>query len=105
MLGSVNGSMLVSLLVGSLPGIVLGSYLSARLPDVVLRGVLATVLALVGISWCSDPTGEINSAMSASTGPRRRPPNPQPKPCPPVGGCSAASSRPSAPRRWSGCPG
>jgi uncharacterized protein len=49
MLGSVNGSMLVSLLVGSLPGIVLGSYLSVRLPDVVLRGVLATVLALVGM--------------------------------------------------------
>jgi uncharacterized membrane protein YfcA len=49
MLGSVNGSMLVSLLVGSLPGIVLGSYLSARLPDVVLRGVLAAVLALVGV--------------------------------------------------------
>ncbi len=48
MMGSVNGSMLVSLLVGSLPGVVLGSYLSARLPEIVLRGVLATVLALVG---------------------------------------------------------
>jgi hypothetical protein len=48
MMGSVNGSMLVSLLIGSLPGIVLGSYLSVRLPEIVLRGVLATVLALVG---------------------------------------------------------
>ncbi len=48
MLGSVNGSMLLSLLTGSLPGIVLGSYMAVRIPDAVLRGVLAAVLALVG---------------------------------------------------------
>ncbi len=48
MMGSVDGSMLVSLLVGSLPGIVIGSYFASRVPDPVLRGILAAVLALVG---------------------------------------------------------
>ena len=43
---AVNNLLLLPLIV---PGIVLGSYLSVRLPDVVLRGVLATVLALVGM--------------------------------------------------------
>ncbi len=46
--GSVNVSLLVSLLCGSIPGIVLGSYLSARLPEAVLRPVLAAVLIVVG---------------------------------------------------------
>lgn len=47
-LGSVNGILLVSLLLGSIPGIIIGSQLSARLPDRVLRLILASVLALVG---------------------------------------------------------
>jgi hypothetical protein len=46
--GSVDGAVLLSLLVGSLPGIVLGSYASARVPDRLLRLVLAAVLAVVG---------------------------------------------------------
>jgi uncharacterized membrane protein YfcA len=48
-LGSVNGSMLASLLVGSLPGIVLGSFLAVRVPDAFLRLLLAAVLVIVGV--------------------------------------------------------
>lgn len=47
-LGSVDGAMLLSLLIGSLPGIALGSYLSARSPEALLRYLLAAVLVLVG---------------------------------------------------------
>ena len=48
MLGSVNLSMLASLLMGSIPGIVLGSLFAVRVPDAVLRPVMAATLALVG---------------------------------------------------------
>ena len=48
MLGSVNVSMLVSLLIGSIPGIILGSLFAVRVPDAVLRPVLAVTLAVVG---------------------------------------------------------
>ncbi len=48
LIGSIDWSMLASLLVGSLPGIVIGSLLSTRVPEKVLRGVLAATLALVG---------------------------------------------------------
>lgn len=48
MLGSVNWTLLGSLLVGSIPGIILGSYMSARVPEAVLRSVLAGTLLLVG---------------------------------------------------------
>ncbi len=48
LLGSVDGSMLVSLLIGSLPGIAIGSHLSARSPEALLRNLLAAVLVLVG---------------------------------------------------------
>ena len=47
-LGSVNGVVLLSLLCGSIPGIVLSSHTAARVPDAVMRGMLATVLAVVG---------------------------------------------------------
>ncbi|MFT3792337.1 MAG: sulfite exporter TauE/SafE family protein [Rudaea sp.] len=47
-LGSIDGTLLVSLLVGSLPGIVIGSQLAAYVPDRVLRPILATALAAVG---------------------------------------------------------
>lgn len=47
-LGSVNGAMLISLLIGSLPGVVLGAYLSTRVSDAILRVVLAAVLVVVG---------------------------------------------------------
>jgi uncharacterized protein len=46
--GSVDTTILVSLLIGSLPGIFVGSYAAAAIPDKVLRLTLAVVLALVG---------------------------------------------------------
>ena len=47
-LGSVDWSLLASLLLGSLPGIAIGSMLVVRVPDGVLRPVLASVLMVVG---------------------------------------------------------
>ncbi len=47
-LGTVNGTLLASLLIGSVPGIVLGSLASGRLPDNVVRRLLALVLLVVG---------------------------------------------------------
>jgi uncharacterized membrane protein YfcA len=47
-MGSVDFSLLLSLLVGSVPGIIIGSLVSARVPDKVLRAVLAGTLAIVG---------------------------------------------------------
>jgi uncharacterized membrane protein YfcA len=46
--GSVNWTLLASLLVGSLPGIYLGSQFVGRVPDTLLRFLLATMLVLVG---------------------------------------------------------
>ena len=48
-MGAVDLLMLVSLLVGSVPGIILGSNLAAVVPESVLRGVLASVLLVVGL--------------------------------------------------------
>ena len=47
-LGTVDWTLLGSLLIGSLPGIWLGSHVSARVPDRVLRPILASTLVLVG---------------------------------------------------------
>jgi uncharacterized membrane protein YfcA len=47
-MGSVNFSLLASLLIGSIPGIVIGSLLSSRVPDRILRPILAGTLAIVG---------------------------------------------------------
>ena len=47
-LGSVDWTLLTSLLTGSVPGIIIGSYLSAHVPDAVLRPILATTLVVVG---------------------------------------------------------
>jgi uncharacterized membrane protein YfcA len=47
--GSVDTSMLLSLLMGSIPGIVLGSYLAPRIPEQGLRYTLAVVLTVVGV--------------------------------------------------------
>jgi hypothetical protein len=47
-LGSIDWSLLATLLVGSLPGIVLGSRLAPRLPERLLRPLLAGMLVLVG---------------------------------------------------------
>jgi uncharacterized protein len=47
--GTVDLSLLASLLIGSLPGIALGSVIAPRFPERALRLLLAAVLALVGI--------------------------------------------------------
>ena len=47
-IGSVDWSLLASLLVGSIPGIAIGSYFASRVPDKVLRPLLAGTLAVVG---------------------------------------------------------
>ena len=47
-IGSVDGGLLISLLIGSLPGIAIGSHFASRVPDRVLRPALAGTLALVG---------------------------------------------------------
>jgi len=47
-LGSINGALLISLLIGSLPGIAIGSQLAAYVPDRLLRTILAGTLAVVG---------------------------------------------------------
>jgi hypothetical protein len=48
-LGSVNWTLVTTLLLGSIPGIVLGSHLSSRLPERVVRSALAVILVLVGV--------------------------------------------------------
>lgn len=50
-LGSVNFSLLGSLLLGSLPGIYVGSRIGLHLPDRVLRPVLGIVLLVLGVGF------------------------------------------------------
>lgn len=52
-LGTIDFSLLGSLLVGSIPGIVIGSYTARYAPEAVLKYALATVLTLVGIKLLS----------------------------------------------------
>src|SRR3984957_4671072 len=47
-IGSVDWSLLFSLLIGSIPGIAVGSHFASRVPERVLRPLLAGTLALVG---------------------------------------------------------
>ncbi len=47
-IGSVDWTLLASLLIGSIPGISIGSYFASRVPDRVLRPLLASTLILVG---------------------------------------------------------
>jgi uncharacterized membrane protein YfcA len=49
LLGSIDWSLLVTLLLGSLPGIVIGSYLAGHTRDGVVRVTLAVVLIIVGV--------------------------------------------------------
>ncbi len=46
--GSVDLTLLLSLLAGSLPGIYLGSHFAGRVPETALRFLLAAILLLVG---------------------------------------------------------
>ena len=49
LIGSVDWSLLASLLTGSIPGIILGSLAASRTPEGVLKPLLAVTLALVGL--------------------------------------------------------
>jgi uncharacterized membrane protein YfcA len=44
-LGSINWTLLLTLLVGSVPGITLGSWAARAVPERLLRGILAVTLA------------------------------------------------------------
>ena len=58
LLGNVDGTLLLNLLIGSIPAVVVGAALSARLPHGVLRWALMAVLLAVGIKlWLSAVTG------------------------------------------------
>jgi uncharacterized membrane protein YfcA len=48
LLGSVNWTLVATLLLGSVPGIVLGSHLGCRLPERIARRIVATILVLAG---------------------------------------------------------
>jgi uncharacterized membrane protein YfcA len=48
-IGSVDPTLLFSLLSGSIPGIIIGSWFAARVPEYVLRPLLATTLVVVGV--------------------------------------------------------
>ncbi|HYA66199.1 MAG TPA: sulfite exporter TauE/SafE family protein [Burkholderiaceae bacterium] len=48
-LGTVDWEMLLALLVGSLPAIHVGARLAGRLPERILRGLLASMLLLIGV--------------------------------------------------------
>jgi len=50
-LGTVNWTLLASLLVGSIPGIWLGSQAASRVPEATLRTILATLLAVAGLRF------------------------------------------------------
>ena len=47
-LGTVDVVLLASLLIGSLPGIALGAHFATKVPERALRGLLASVLLLIG---------------------------------------------------------
>lgn len=47
-LGEVDVTLLIALLIGSIPGIIVGSFLAPKVPEKALRIVLACVLVLVG---------------------------------------------------------
>lgn len=48
-LGSVDGTLLVNLLLGSIPGVIVGSHFASRAPDRLLRWALAGVLTVSGL--------------------------------------------------------
>lgn len=57
-LGHVDGTLLMNLLIGSIPAVMLGAALSARMPHAVLRWALMAVLMAVGVKlWLSTAGG------------------------------------------------
>ena len=64
-LGTVDGWLLVSLVIGSLPGVYAGSMLASRISDGVLRPVLATMLVVISVMLISPWTGVDKSSAHA----------------------------------------
>ncbi|MBX6328517.1 MAG: sulfite exporter TauE/SafE family protein [Pseudolabrys sp.] len=71
MMGSVDWSIIMSLLAGSLPGIFFGSYFAIRIPERALRLVLAATLFVVATRIAVDYAGTASSIITAFT--RRAP--------------------------------
>lgn len=53
LIGNVDTSLLVALLIGSIPGIILGSFLAPKISEKILRVLLAGVLVAVGFKLVS----------------------------------------------------
>jgi uncharacterized membrane protein YfcA len=68
MIGSVDWTIVVSLLVGSLPGIFIGSTFAIRIPERALRLVLAATLFLVASRIAYDQATAASSMFTAFTG-------------------------------------
>jgi hypothetical protein len=68
-LGSINGDVLISLLVGSIPGILIGSYAAVRIPEIALRLVLAGTLVVVATKLAVDihPAASNDASVAATT--------------------------------------
>ncbi len=49
LLGNVNYTLLINLLLGSIPGIVLGSFASTHAPEKIVRSAIALMIAVVGV--------------------------------------------------------
>jgi uncharacterized membrane protein YfcA len=49
LIGEIDWTLLISLLIGSIPGIIFGSHLAPRMPDKLIRPILAITLALVAL--------------------------------------------------------
>jgi uncharacterized protein len=66
-LGSIDMTILVSLLAGSIPGILLGSYAAARIPEMALRIVLAITLIVVATKLSLDIHPSVGVSVTAVT--------------------------------------
>jgi uncharacterized membrane protein YfcA len=51
LLGNVDFSLLISLLIGSLPAVHLGTRIGARMPNQILQPILASILMLLGVKF------------------------------------------------------
>src|SRR3974390_2242126 len=67
MMGSVDWTIIGSLLAGSLPGIFIGSYFALRIPERMLRLVLATTLFVVATRIAYEHVTAASSILTAFT--------------------------------------
>lgn len=71
-LGTVDGWLLVSLVIGSLPGVYAGSMLASRISDGVLRPVLATMLVVISVMLVSPWAGVDKKSTHGMAGSRQQ---------------------------------